>query len=83
MSARKSPKKEIQSLNSINPSPQNVDRLFHEACQKIKEAFVLKKMGFELPEHLSGGSLPVVALAFERDILILIAKKMGVTLTFR
>lgn len=43
----------------------------------------MKKMGFELPEHLSGGSLPVVALAFERDILILIAKKMGVTLTFR
>ena len=37
-------------------------------------------MSFDLPEHLQGGNLPTVALAFEKDVLFLIAKKMGVTL---
>ena len=65
---RTSPKR---SLNHVISSPQNVERLLHEACVKTKEAYVLKKMGSqELPEHLQGSNLPVEALALEKDLLI-------------
>ena len=47
-----SPRRKINSINQLNPSPQNVERLFHEACFKVKEGFALKKWGFELPDHL-------------------------------
>lgn len=70
----------VRSLNHVNPSPQNVERLFFEACIKIKESINSKKLPFDLPEHLQGTALPVEAIAFEKDILILIAKKMGVVL---
>jgi len=42
----------FRSVNSINPSPQNVERLFYEACTKVKEGFVMKKFAFECPEYL-------------------------------
>ena len=77
------PKSIIRSVNQINSSPQNIERLFYEACIKVKEGFQAKKFSFECPEYLQGTSLPVEALAFEKDILILIAKKMGVVLPHR
>ena len=77
------PKPIIRSVNQINSSPQNVERLFYEACIKVKEGFQAKKFPFECPEYLQGTALPVEALAFEKDILILIAKKMGVVLPHR
>lgn len=49
----------------------------------MKEGFQAKKFPFECPEYLQGTALPVEALAFEKDILILIAKKMGVVLPHR
>ena len=72
------PTRPIRSINMINPNLENVQRLFHESCIKVKEGFVLKKYSFDLPEYLQGSVLPVEAMAFEQDILILIAKKMGV-----
>ena len=74
---------QVRSLNDINPSYNNVERLFHEACTKVKEGFVHKKFPFSLPDHLSDSSLPVEALGFDRQILILIADKMGVKMTNR
>ena len=59
-----------------------MERLLHEACVKTKEAYTLKKMGgAELPEHLQGSNLPVEAIALEKDLLIMVAKRMGVILT--
>ena len=78
-----SPRRKINSLNQLNSSPQNVERLFHEACFKVKEGFVLKKWGFELPEHLHPSHLPPESLAFDKDILLLITKKMGIQLSNR
>ena len=73
----------VRSVNQINPTLKNIERLFYEACVKVKEGFVLKKFAFECPEYLQGTVLPVEALAFEKDILILIAKKMGVMMPHR
>jgi len=53
--------------------------LFADALVAVKEGFVHKKFGFDLPENLHGGAIE--ALAFNRDILILVAKKMGVVLS--
>ena len=75
--------KQVQSLNDVVPSYENVERLFYEACTKVREGFVQKKYKVTLPEHLSDSSLPVESLAFDREVLILIADKMGVKLTNR
>ena len=58
-----------------------MERLFFEACVKVKEGFAAKKYGYELPERLTNSAMPVEILAFEKDILILIGKKMGIRLT--
>lgn len=71
------------SLNKIDPNYKNVEKLFHEACVKVKEGFGLKKWGFDLPEHLQNNTLPVESLAFEREILLLISKKMGIKMSHR
>lgn len=41
----------------------------------------MKKHGFEIPEKFQGHYLPVEALAFDRDILMLITKEMGIKLS--
>ena len=76
-------KKPVRSVNQINPSLKNVQKIYTEACIKVKEGFILKKYPFDCPEYLQGTVLPVEALGFEQNILILIAKSMGVTLPNR
>ena len=46
------PRPIIRSVNQINSSPQNIERLFYEACMKVKEGFQAKKFSFECPEYL-------------------------------
>ena len=73
--------KKINSVNGIEPTLRNVDKLFRAACKKTKEGFQLKRFGWDLPEHLQSHFLPVEALAFDRDVLLLISKEMGIKLT--
>lgn len=44
---------------------------------------MLKKWKIELPDHLHNSSLPVESLASDREILLLITKKMGVKMSHR
>jgi len=71
----------IKSINRIEPSAKNVEKLFRAACQTVKESFLAKKLGFELPEHLTRNGIPAEAIAFDRATLILVASQMGVRLT--
>ena len=75
------PKIKIKSVNGIEQSFKHIEKLFRDACKKVKEGFLMKKHGFEIPEKFQGHYLPVEALAFDRDILMLITKEMGIKLS--
>ena len=40
------------SLNQIDPSPANIEKLFYASLKAVREGFSLKKWGFELPESM-------------------------------
>ena len=69
------------SLNALDTTPDSIQKLFYATLKTVREGFKLKKWGFDLPDHLQESHVPAEALVLDIELLVFIAKKMGVVLT--